>query len=215
MSTVSTSTGTTPGARPDQLRSPEDLVSAMAGGDEHAFAALYDHLAPAVLGVARSVVRDHPTAETVVEETFVELWRTAPSYHPGRGGPVAWAMTVAHRLAVAAVRSTRGGEGHGGVRRYGPEFPHAGVSGDHRGNPEREIVHKGLEALSEPDRDAVLLAYYDARTYREMAAALAVEPAAVRHRMREGLRRLGECLTKADETVPPRTVRQNARADEE
>jgi RNA polymerase sigma-70 factor (ECF subfamily) len=166
----------------------EVLVDAMAHSDRHAFMLFYDRVAPAVVGLARTVVRNHAESEAVTVETFVELWRTASSYHPSRGGPIAWAMTVAHRRAVERVRGTRRRE----------RAPHRRPDDLDGVDPERDLVRKGLEALGEPTRQTVLSAYYGARTYHELAATLAVEPATVRHRLRDGLRRLGMSFAPTD-----------------
>lgn len=62
-------------------------------------------------------------------------------------------------------------------------------------NAER-LVPGGLAALSERERTSILLAYYQAQTYREVAASLSVGAGTVTHRMRSGLRRLGEYQTR-------------------
>ena len=81
------------------------LMARIAGGDEPAFAELYDELAPTLYGVALRVVRDPAQSEEVTQEVLVELWRQAARFDPSRGGVHAWAVTIARRRAVDRVRS--------------------------------------------------------------------------------------------------------------
>ena len=76
----------------------------MQGGDEAAFAALYDELAGAVFGTVRRVLRDPAMSEEVTQEVFVELWRTAARFDPERASVSTWAITMARRRAVDRVR---------------------------------------------------------------------------------------------------------------
>jgi RNA polymerase sigma-70 factor, ECF subfamily len=83
----------------------EELLDAVAHGDERAFEQFYDQLATPVMGMVRAVLRDRAQSEEVVQEVFVELWRTAATFRPGRGCGYAWALTIARQHAVDRVRA--------------------------------------------------------------------------------------------------------------
>ncbi len=94
----------------------ERLLALVARGDEQAFAELYQRVAAAVFGLVSKVVRNPAQSEEVTQEVFVELWRTAARFDPGRGTARSWIMTCAHRRAVDRVRSA---ESCGQARRPG------------------------------------------------------------------------------------------------
>jgi RNA polymerase sigma-70 factor (ECF subfamily) len=71
-------------------------------------------------------------------------------------------------------------------------FDEVAESAEH--NLERERVRHCLKRLTELQREAVTLAYYGGRTYREVAALLGVPAGTVSTRMRDGLIRLRDCL---------------------
>jgi RNA polymerase sigma-70 factor (ECF subfamily) len=59
---------------------------------------------------------------------------------------------------------------------------------------EREHVRRSLAALTELQREAVVLAYYGGYTNREIAELLGVPSGTVRTRLRDGLIRLQDHL---------------------
>ena len=91
--------------RGDVKTDAKALMARIAGGDEPAFAELYDELAPTLYGVALRIVRDPAQSEEVIQEVLVELWRQAARFDSSRGGVHAWAVTIARRRAVDHVRS--------------------------------------------------------------------------------------------------------------
>ena len=51
------------------------LLQQSAGGDESAFAELYDLTSARVFGLVRRVVRDPAQSEEVAQEVFIDIWR--------------------------------------------------------------------------------------------------------------------------------------------
>ena len=84
----------------------EDL-QLVAEGDKRAFARLYDAWAPTLFALISCVLKDRAQAEEVLQDTFLHVWRRAPSYDPGRGSVRAWLTTIARRRAIDRVRSAQ------------------------------------------------------------------------------------------------------------
>jgi RNA polymerase sigma-70 factor (ECF subfamily) len=184
-----------PLARPSGDGQLERLLLQVAGGDEPAFAELYRRVAPAVFGLVGRVVRNPAQAEEVTQEVFVELWRSASRFDPGRGTARSWIMTCAHRRAVDRVRSAESAarrDDLAGRRDQGR--PYDEVAERVETSLEREHVRRGLDALTELQREAVVLAYYRGYTHREIAELLEVPVATVKTRLRDGLIRLRDHL---------------------
>ncbi|GLY80882.1 sigma-70 family RNA polymerase sigma factor [Actinoallomurus iriomotensis] len=172
-----------------------DLLTAVARGDREAFERVYDEVSGPVYGLALRIVRDPAQSEEVAQEALVDVWRTASRYDPGRGGAMAWIMTLAHRRAVDRVRSAQASaerEERAGRASAGPAYDV--VAENVQARLEREQVRRCLSTLTETQRESVTLAYYAGYTYREVAALLKVPLGTIKTRMRDGLIRLRDCL---------------------
>ena len=88
----------------DRTRDRE-LLSRVARGDVAALRTLYDEHAPRAMAIATRILRNPEDAEDVVQETFVELWRRARQFDAGRGGAVAWVVTIARSRAIDRLRA--------------------------------------------------------------------------------------------------------------
>ena len=179
--------GTAPG--PDLAA----LLAEVAKGDQAAFEAVYDRVAAPVFGTVRSVVRDPSLSEEVTQEVFVEVWRAASRFDAGKGSPMAWVATIAHRRGVDRVRSEQRSADRD-RRAASSLIAYDDVAETVEDNLDRERVRRCLRTLTDLQREAVTLAYYGGYTYREVANLLRVPAGTVNTRMRDGLIRLRDCL---------------------
>ena len=169
------------------------LLALVAKGDQAAFEAVYDRVCAPVFGTVRSVVRDPGLSEEVTQEVFVEVWRAASRFDAGKGSPMAWVATIAHRRAVDRVRSEQR-SAERDRRAASSVIAYDDVAETVEDNLDRERVRRCLGTLTDLQREAVTLAYYAGYTYREVARLLGVPPGTVNTRMRDGLIRLRDCL---------------------
>jgi RNA polymerase sigma-70 factor, ECF subfamily len=169
----------------------EHLLVATAAGDQEAFASLYDRLAPQVVGVALRVLRDRALAEEVAQEVFVELWRKADRFDPERGTAAGWVATLTHRRAVDRVRSEQAARDRDRrVQRRDETRAFDDVSDAVERRLDHWQVRQALSVLSDRQREAVELAYFQGHTYREVAHALGIPEGTAKSRLRDALLRL-------------------------
>lgn len=180
------------------IRPMSDLVAdalEQAGrGSESAFAEFYDHAAPIVYGTVLRVVRDPSIAEEVTQDVFVELWRQAAQFQSDKGSPMAWAATIAHRRAVDRVRSEQAARRRDDADAQLATVEHDVVVDEVVASFERSRVRAALAQLTDPQREAVELAYYGGHTYREVAVLLGVPEGTIKTRIRDGMIKLRDLM---------------------
>jgi RNA polymerase sigma-70 factor (ECF subfamily) len=171
----------------------DDLLTAVARGDERAYDAVYDLTSGWVLGIARKVLRDPALAEEVMQEVMLEVWRLASRFDPARGSGISWVMTLAHRRAVDRVRSERS-HAVRELRAATAVIDYDDVTEAVEASLDAERVQRCLASLTSLQRECVSLAYYSGYTYAEVAELLGVPAGTVKTRMRDGLIKLRDCL---------------------
>jgi RNA polymerase sigma-70 factor (ECF subfamily) len=173
----------------------EELLELVGTGDQGAFSALYDQVAPRLLGLVRRLVIDHAQSEEVTQEVFLEIWQTAPRYSPEKGSALSWMFTLAHRRAVDRIRSAQSSRDRDvriGIRDYVEEAE--SVTDIVEVRVEHDRVTKALAELTELQRQAVTLAYYGGLSHSEVAEQLSVPIGTVKTRLRDGMIRLRDAL---------------------
>jgi len=183
------------GSPPGAAIGPDELLRQVARGDEQAFRVLYEQLAPRVYGLAKRVVRDPAQAEEVAQEALVEVWRNAARFDSAKGSATSWVLTITHRRAVDRVRAAQSGaDRERRVAAASVETPYDDVVEEVTASLEQQQVRRCLQGLTDLQREAITLAYYDGFTYREVAEKLDAALPTIKSRMRDGLIRMRDCL---------------------
>lgn len=171
----------------------EELVARLGSGDENALRALHQRYAALVFTVAARIV-DTTTAEDVVQDVFVTLWRKHRTFDPSRGSFKSWIVQVARHRALNELRSrkSRGRHDEEPLERLADDSlePDEMQWLEHR----RAAVRKAVDALPAPQRQALSLAFFDELTHEQIASVLRTPVGTTKTRIRLALRRLGPLL---------------------
>jgi RNA polymerase sigma factor (sigma-70 family) len=177
----------------------QDLLRAYSERrSEAAFAELVQRHIDFAYSAALRMVRDAHLAEDVTQCVFVALARNASQLadHPILVG---WLHRTTQHLAANAVRSD--------VRRRAREQEAATMNELVSAEPSALWDHiaphldAALGELSETDRDAVLLRYFQGKSARAIAETLGTSEEAAQKRVNRAVERLRECFSKRSVTV--------------
>ena len=175
------------------------LVELVAQQDAGALEALYDRYGRAAYSLARRILTEETLAQDVVQEVVLSLWRDARRFDAGRGTVATYLLSMTHHRAVDVVRREEN------LRRWrtsdeGLELapdPKARVEDEVEASERRAEVRAALKDLPDPQRQALLLAYFGGYTQREVAALVGVPLGTVKTRMAAGMRKMKEALSDA------------------
>jgi RNA polymerase sigma-70 factor (ECF subfamily) len=176
------------------------LLECLSSG-EAAFAALYSRFAPPLFSVVLAIVNNQKDAEDVLQESFVQMWKKASNYDPQRGSVFTWSVMIARNKAIDRVRSMqrRCRWTEAAVLERETAFPDSPKAADelHGDRDERERVRAALSQISDAQRIAIDLAFFNGLTQSEISAKLGAPLGTVKARIRRGLMALREELVAA------------------
>jgi RNA polymerase sigma-70 factor (ECF subfamily) len=194
-----------PDAAVAMARDDDALMVAIQQRDDSALADLYDRYGRLAFALAYRLLGESATAEDVVQEAFLNVWRRASSFQPGRsGGAKPWLLSIVHNLAIDRRR--------GRFRRESDHVPLDNVAfslQDDADDPftavagtiAAEQVQAAMTVLSADQREAVELAYFSGLTHQEIADRTGAPLGTVKGRLRLGLHKLRDILQETSATV--------------
>ena len=180
--------------------SDERLIARIAQGDRLAMQALYARHNVRVYRFILRLVRREATAEDLVSEVFLDVWRQAGRFQ-ARSEVTTWMLSIARFKALSALR-----------RRVDAELDEEarGAEADESDDPETALVAKDrgavlrqcLAGLSAEHREVLDLAYYQELSVEETAKVLGIPEGTVKTRMFHARRKLGELVKARGVTWP-------------
>jgi RNA polymerase sigma-70 factor (ECF subfamily) len=180
------------------LREIDDqtLLDRIVRGDEGALGELYRRFAPRAFGVARRVLRNDAEAEELVQDTFVEVWRSATRYDPRRAAPERWILTMVRTRAIDRLRQN-GARGRLRDNLLGQPKSEGAVGPDLQVVASREAkrLRDALATLPAEQRVVLEHAYDLGLTQSEIAAATGTPLGTVKTRMRTAMMTLADLLS--------------------
>jgi RNA polymerase sigma-70 factor (ECF subfamily) len=170
----------------------EEVMQLVGDGDPRAFELLYDRPGGAAFSLAYRMVGTRASAEDVVQEAFLSLWRSGAAYDRTRGSVRSWVLGVVRNRAIdlfrrETVRTGRDVSAEGVVERMRAAED---VAGDAERRQDARDVRSALSVLPSEQRHVIELAYFGGFSHMQIAEMLDLPPGTVKGRMRLGLSKL-------------------------
>jgi RNA polymerase sigma-70 factor (ECF subfamily) len=169
-------------ARPSPIEDSE-LLAQVQRGDERAMAVLYDRYSKIVYSVSLRVLRDTASAEDVMQEIFMQIWRHPTSFIAARGSLGGWLSVVSRNRSIDALRRKRPSE-----QVEEMNLPSTTNLAD---EAERSLLMERARAavvlLPIEQRKTLEMAFFDGLTHSEIAEMTGDPLGTVKTRIRSGL----------------------------
>ena len=166
--------------------SPEDdaiLLGRVQRGDEAAMAALYDRYSKIVYSVSLRVLRDAAAAEDVLQEIFMQVWRSPGSFVATRGTLGGWLAVVARNRSIDTLRRKRPTEQVEDVALAST----TNIADESERNLMMEKARVVIATLPPDQKKTLEMAFFDGLTHSEIAEMTGDPLGTVKTRIRSAL----------------------------
>ena len=180
---------------PMQATSDEVLIQRIAGGDRLAMQVLFARHHVRVYRFVLRLVRNESTAEDLISEVFLDVWRQAGRFE-GRATVSTWLLAIARFKALSALRrktETELDEETAEAIEDTADTPDVTLEKKDKS----EALRKCLSVLSPDHREIIDLVYYHEKSVEEVAEIVGIPEATVKTRMFYARKKLAEALKEA------------------
>lgn len=175
-----------------------DLLDRIAAQDEPALRSLYESTSSRLFGLALRIVGHKDWAEDVLQESYLQIWKTASGYRATLSPPLAWMGLLVRSRALDFLRRRRSErwhthEGFDEVQLV-PGEASLGPLQLAEASEQATVLYQCLERLEQRQRELVSLAYLRDLSHAELASQLKLPLGTVKTWIRRGLEQLRRCL---------------------
>jgi RNA polymerase sigma-70 factor, ECF subfamily len=159
-------------------QSDEELIQALANGDETALRALVDRHTLSIYRFSVRYTGDESLVQDICQEVFLKVYRYARSYKPGMPFKT-WLFTIVRNTSIDLARSYKYRKIHSLDDPDEPRFLEAAKQSLSHGTqtPEEDYSSKQTEqrvahavrSLAEKQQTALILKYYEGMPIKEIA----------------------------------------------
>jgi len=175
------------------------LIARIGAGDRDAFRDLYGRYSGPLYALVLRMSGEPRDAEELLQDVFLKIWRSAASYDASLARPFTWAVTIARRTAIDAIRRrgrrpsaapVNADVGMPGVDERAVTPADATMLGD-----DAERVRAALAAFPAEQRAALDLAVFGGVPQTEIAERLCQPLGTIKSWIRRGLEELRNATT--------------------
>jgi len=162
------------------------IVSLLEKGDKKAISILYDNYSDALYGVIKKIISDDDTAQDVLQESFVKIWRYSDKYDSSKAKLFTWLYRIAYNTAIDKVRSLKNKDGNE------VQIDKSSVYKISAGELNEDVldIQKHLKSIDEKYQIVINALFFEGMTQQEASEELDIPLGTIKSRLKIGLREL-------------------------
>lgn len=163
-----------------------ELVTSLKLRENDAFRHLYIHYRGSLFNIINQIVPDVETANDVLQEVFITVWKNIDKYDPEKGRLYTWLLNLTRNTAINKIRS----------KNYKNFLKNADISNyvnsiEERINFQQNInqigLRKEVSKLKDEFKVVLELTYFHGCTQEEISKALNIPLGTIKTRIRNAL----------------------------
>lgn len=156
------------------------LVQLAERRDKQIYIAIFRHFAPKIKAYIARLGLVESTAEELMQETMLAVWRKAHMYNRSKAAASTWIYTLARNLSIDWMRKQKYPE-------YGLEAWHEEPDED-RNSGEDEVtadrLQKAISQLPEKQAQVIYMSFFEGRSHTDISDRLGIPLGSVKSRLR-------------------------------
>jgi len=181
--------------RSDEQRELVELLQSLAAGNRQALRPLYDRTSAKLFGICVRLLGDREEAEDVLQTVYLTVWRKAGTFDPARASAITWLAVLTRNRAIDRLRGTRlAAEDIDAAADICDEQPSSLELLE--AEEDRVRLKHCLDELDERPRTMIRAAFFDGKTYPQLAEREGVPLPTMKSWIRRGLLRLRGCMER-------------------
>lgn len=168
-------------------RSSPTRLERVAAGDQGAVQECITDFGKAVWSLALRLSPTHADAEDATQEIFLDLWRSARRYDPGKGSELGFIMTIARRRLIDRIRRTNARPITEPESLLPASEALVSSAASPEVNAEVSMAVRALDTLSVEQRRVIAMSVFQGLTHREIADVTGKPLGTVKTLIRRGL----------------------------
>jgi RNA polymerase sigma-70 factor (ECF subfamily) len=172
------------------------LLPRVARGEASAVQACIARYSALVWSLAKTLSRDVSALEDVVQEIFIDIWKSAEAFDPSRGSEATFIAIIARRRVIDRQRQIARAPRIESVDEASATGDEPGYAGVDMGDEARR-AHDVLALLKPEQRRLILMSVVDGLTHQEIAATTGIPLGTVKSHIRRGLEQTADVLRAA------------------
>ena len=171
-----------------------DALARVGIGDRKAFEFLYRRTSAKLFGVCLRIFGNRNEAEEALQDAYLTIWNRAAAFDRDKASPISWLVAVTRNRAIDRLR----------VRDKGKpvDLEEALAIPDPAPDAEKQLAEKDyarivdscIDRLDGRDANFIRAAFWNGRTYADLAVAESTPLPTVKSRIRRALIKLRNCL---------------------
>ena len=154
--------------------------------DKKAMNLLYENYADALYGVIKKIITDDDTAQDVLQESFIKIWRYSKRYDASKAKLFTWLYRITYNTAIDKVRSLKNKNGNE------IQIETSSVYKISSGELNQDVldIKKHLDTLDEKYQVVLHALFFEGMTQQEASEELDIPLGTIKSRLKIGLREL-------------------------
>jgi RNA polymerase sigma-70 factor, ECF subfamily len=171
-----------------------DALGRVGIGDRKAFEFLYRRTSAKLFGVCLRIFGNRNEAEEALQDAYLTIWNRAAAFDRDKASPISWLVAVTRNRAIDRLRARDKGKPVDLEEAMAIPDPAPDAEKLLAEKDDARVVDSCIDRLDDRDANFIRAAFWNGRTYADLAVAESTPLPTVKSRIRRALIKLRHCL---------------------